>query len=248
MEKRRYVRSNLRMSAAFRERGKGSFPATLINVTPDGGCIETTAETIEGVEGWLQLPTLSNWLSSIKWRQDSRYGLSFATPFHATVVTMILNRAHGVVPASVGGSTAEVRDIRMTGASRAEQILGGLAVPLYSPVVTQKKPLLGDSAGGWKSLVSRQVSRTSNHRREERYPDVVNEAALHIRGEHSAVAVLNISETGTMVQSPMRPKIGEMVAIEFAGFDQIPGTVAWLKDGRFGVDFGSPSVDLFDLN
>ena len=120
------------MQADYRPRGGVKFATALVDLTPDGACIDTGFLLRERSDGWLQLPTLADWHAQVVWRRGSKFGLEFAKPFHHAVMTMILRRA-GVVDPSAGArpgndNGSHARPARKR-PSRREQILAGIAVP-----------------------------------------------------------------------------------------------------------------------
>lgn len=93
-------------------------------------------------------------------------------------------------------------------------------------------------------LIPRTERRTSNQRREERYRGIVDRATLVFRGKTLLAKVVNISESGLMIEATIEPRIGEEIAVEFDGFEPLTGTVRWVRDGRFGLDLGEGAISL----
>lgn len=93
-------------------------------------------------------------------------------------------------------------------------------------------------------LIPRVERRTTNQRREDRYRGVVERATLVFRRKKSLVKVVNISESGVMVETNIEPRIGERIGIEFEGFEPLVGIVCWVRDGRLGLDVGDGSIAL----
>ncbi len=100
---------------------------------------------------------------------------------------------------------------------------------------------LGSLAG---ILIPREERRTTNQRREDRYRGVVERATLIFRRKKLLVKVVNISESGVMVESEVEPRIGETLGVEFEGFEPLKGQVCWVREGRIGLDVGPGAISL----
>ena len=75
-------------------------------------------------------------------------------------------------------------------------------------------------------------------RAEPRYEDVVERAVITFRGRDYAVAVLNISSRGTMIESDLTPRLGESLVIRFENCSRMNGFVRWMRGGQLGIRFG----------
>lgn len=93
-------------------------------------------------------------------------------------------------------------------------------------------------------LIPRVERRTTNQRREDRFRGIVDRATLLFRRKKVLVKVVNISESGLMVEATIEPKIGEKVSIEFDGFEPLAGVIRWVRDGRIGLDVGEGAIAL----
>jgi hypothetical protein len=125
-------------------------------------------------------------------------------------------------------------------------ILSGEGVKSYSPV-TAKEPCRRDTPVGGSLTairINRQERRATHQRREDRFRDVVEDAILVFRRKKLPVKVLNISSSGTMVETDLIPRIGEKIGVEFEGFERIEGIVRWIRDGRIGLDLGDEAIHL----
>ncbi len=94
---------------------------------------------------------------------------------------------------------------------------------------------MGKLFGFFKSAPER---RARNHRRDVRYAGAVERAVVLMAGTRASVRVLNISERGAQIKSPLQPDIGESVVVEFDGFAPMRGVVRWVKGGRIGIALG----------
>jgi hypothetical protein len=95
-----------------------------------------------------------------------------------------------------------------------------------------------------KVLIPRVERRTTNQRREDRYRGIVERATIVFRRKKVLVKVVNMSESGMMVEAPIEPRIGEQVRVEFEGFEPLTGTVCWARAGRLGLDLGDGAISL----
>jgi hypothetical protein len=74
--------------------------------------------------------------------------------------------------------------------------------------------------------------------RSESRRDGVDAATLLFRGHRFEAQVLNISSRGTMVECPIRPRLGETIIVQFDKCTPIHAFVRWMKDGQLGLRFG----------
>ena len=123
-------------------------------------------------------------------------------------------------------------------------ILSGDVKP--SGPVTRKEGCRRQGPGG--SLVgieiAREERRKTNQRREDRFHGAVERATLTFRRKKSLVRVINISGGGVMVESGIKPRIGEKVGLQFDGFDRLEAVVCWVRQGRIGLDVGEDAIDI----
>ena len=90
-----------------------------------------------------------------------------------------------------------------------------------------------DQAGASKPVPS-VIEKRSEPRRE----GLVDFATLVFRSEEFRVPVVNISSRGTMIESPIVPRLGESVMIRFDGCSPLYAFVRWNREGRLGLNFG----------
>jgi hypothetical protein len=116
---------------------------------------------------------------------------------------------------------------------------------LNSPV-TRKENCRRQSIEGSLAaiLIPRVERRTTNQRREDRYRGIVERATLVFRRKKVLVKVVNISESGVMVEGALVPRIGERMKIEFEGFETLESVVRWVREGRIGLDVGDGAISL----
>ena len=95
-----------------------------------------------------------------------------------------------------------------------------------------------------KILIPRVERRTTNQRREDRYRGIVERATLVFRRKKLLVKVVNVSESGLMVEAGIEPRIGERMQVEFDGFEPLHAKVCWVREGRIGLDVGDGAISL----
>ena len=95
---------------------------------------------------------------------------------------------------------------------------------------------------GFGALIARAQPRLAEQRCEERHEGVVDGATLYFRGGEHEVAVINISSRGSMIESDLRPRLGESVVVRFHGCSPMHAFVRWTRDGRIGLNFGGEIV------
>jgi hypothetical protein len=108
-----------------------------------------------------------------------------------------------------------------------------------SPIARKGSKSREESLAGSLTGISipRSESRTSNHRSEDRRPNLVDAATLTLRRRKLDVEVVNVSSKGAMIRSDEEAFIGEFVDIRFADCNRIQATVRWVKDGKIGLEF-----------
>jgi len=118
----------------------------------------------------------------------------------------------------------------------------------YSPLSTKEGCRRQGSDRREASLsglaIGRTGRRTTNQRTRERHREIVERLTILFRGKRTLVKVVNISDSGLMIESAIEPHIGEAMRIEFDGSDPIGGRVCWVKQGRIGIDVGEGTIVL----
>lgn len=125
-------------------------------------------------------------------------------------------------------------------------ILSGEGMHSASPLIRKKAKSSGNAGGHPEEGVpaslmvvpiQRFESRSSNHRSEDRQPNVVESAILTAREALHDVRIANVSPSGAMVTTGIELFIGEAVEITFPDCDRLRASVRWVKDGKAGVEF-----------
>jgi PilZ domain len=125
-------------------------------------------------------------------------------------------------------------------------ILSGEGPVEATPLSGKEKCRRGNSGG--LSLIDiaipRGERRVTDQRREDRFHGVVERATIVFRRKKSLVRVVNVSESGVMIETAIMPRIGEKIAVVFDGCERAEGVVRWVKQGRVGLDVGEGAIDL----
>ena len=98
-------------------------------------------------------------------------------------------------------------------------------------------------ASNWNldgSMIPRAAQRTIDERREPRHLAVSGTAMLEFRGRRHVVRLVNVSQSGAMINFPQTPNIGERLPIQLIDRGLVTAQVIWVKDGRIGVSFAAP--------
>lgn len=125
-------------------------------------------------------------------------------------------------------------------------IANGEVRPAATPVANKELCRRQDGFGGSLMQISipREERRVTNQRREDRFRGIVDRATIVFRRSKTVARVVNVSESGVMLETEILPRIGESVGVEFEGFERLDGVVRWVKQGRIGLDVGDGSIDL----
>ena len=107
----------------------------------------------------------------------------------------------------------------------------------------QRRRQKDDGATLAKVAIPRGQGRRANQRLEDRFKGVVKRAAIIFRRRKLLVPVVNISGGGVMIESGIMPRIGEVIGLEFEGFDRVEAVVRWVKKGRIGLDVGEGTIN-----
>ena len=93
-------------------------------------------------------------------------------------------------------------------------------------------------------MIPRQAKRSIDERAELRHGAVSSTAVLEFRQRKHVVRLVNISGSGAMVIFPHAPNIGERLLLQLLDRGVVSAQVRWVKDGRIGLSFTSPSVSM----
>lgn len=120
----------------------------------------------------------------------------------------------------------------------------GEVAQIMSPIAQEKCRRAKLESSLASILIPRVERRTTNQRREDRYRGIVERATLLFRRKKVLVKVVNVSESGLMVEASIEPRIGERMSVEFDGFEPLQGIVRWVREGRIGLDVGDGAISL----
>jgi len=85
--------------------------------------------------------------------------------------------------------------------------------------------------------VSREESRSQNHREDDRHRLDHETATARFDGEVHPVDLINLSGGGAMIRANFAPRLWERVDLIFAEVAEIECAVRWLRDDRVGLEF-----------
>ena len=124
-------------------------------------------------------------------------------------------------------------------------VQNGEVAQVMSPVADKEKCRRSKIEGSLANiLIPRVERRTTNQRREDRYRGIVDRATVMFRRKKVLVKVVNVSESGLMVEASIEPRIGEQLTLEFDGFEPLRAVVRWVRDGRLGLNVGEGAISL----
>jgi hypothetical protein len=90
-------------------------------------------------------------------------------------------------------------------------------------------------------MIPRHERRSIDERNEPRHAALSNTGVLDFRGRKHVVQLINVSKSGAMVIFPHTPNIGERPPLQLLDHGFVWAQVRWVKDGRIGMSFTSPS-------
>jgi hypothetical protein len=90
------------------------------------------------------------------------------------------------------------------------------------------------------AMIPRTQPRVADQRCEPRHEDLTDRAILSFRGQDHLVPVLNISQSGVMIEIGLSPNIGESVTVQLEHGIRVPAFVRWVREGRIGLNFRQP--------
>lgn len=104
------------------------------------------------------------------------------------------------------------------------------------PLVAKKKrSVTGD---GLDSVpVPREVTRTVDHRDDDRHRLTAETAVVFFRGKLLPVELINLSGGGAMVRGDFAPKLWEQVQLNLGDHGMVECAVRWIRAERFGLEF-----------
>lgn len=124
-------------------------------------------------------------------------------------------------------------------------ILTGDVGTLQNPIARKERCRREPSTGSLIAVsIPRVERRTTNQRREDRFPGVVERATIIFRRKKTLVRVVNVSRGGMMIECNILPMIGEEIAFEFDNGERVAATVRWVREGRVGLDAGEDAIEL----
>lgn len=89
-ERRRTPRLAISLQASVRERGRGAFSVTMLDLSTNGCRIELMSDLEPGSWIWFKLPGLEARYSRVAWCRGCFAGIEFETPLHDAVVDCLV--------------------------------------------------------------------------------------------------------------------------------------------------------------
>lgn len=94
--------------------------------------------------------------------------------------------------------------------------------------------------------LSTEMPRPSERRSDERLLALLPVARMVGEDSQTLARVRNVSAAGLMLETGASPAVGIRVRIEFNSHQQLPGEIAWIREGTCGVKFDR-DIDLREL-
>lgn len=85
--------------------------------------------------------------------------------------------------------------------------------------------------------VSRDATRTTDHREQDRHRLAAETAAILFRKKLLAVDLINLSGGGAMVRGKFAPRLWERVDLMLGESASLECAVLWIRDDRIGLEF-----------
>ncbi|MEM6266796.1 MAG: PilZ domain-containing protein [Pseudomonadota bacterium] len=236
-ERRTAKREHCRLSVSMRERGRSVDLADVIEIS-EAGCAIDGSPILGGfhVPVFLSFSGISSFRARFVWTNGQRTGLEFDTPIHEAVLERVLR--HEEAPETFVASKDAVAD--GVSSSRREQIKLGYA---EQPLLKRKKRL-GDRE--LSSLIARKTERSTEHRRETRYPIEYATAPDTIEVDGEELDLRDISSSGLGISLVLDREIGAPLMLTFADCDPIEGRVIWRNGERTGIALQPGAISLND--
>ena len=116
---------------------------------------------------------------------------------------------------------------------RAEIIRG----EAKKPILKEKRPKKADPKGLSDIAITRQETRRSNNRDQDRFRLSGAVSQVTYNGTDFDAEIINLSGGGAMVAADLLPNIGERLQLRLGDEGSIECAVRWIKGGRLGLEF-----------
>ncbi len=94
---------------------------------------------------------------------------------------------------------------------------------------------------GWLGRLTLRLQWLIDPRRERRRTaNPSQKAMMSLRGRDHAVAVLDLSQSGAMIDFGGHAYEGDPVTIQLLDHGIVAGQLRWIRDGRAGISFNRP--------
>lgn len=242
-EEQRFLRrSRVLISCSFRERSRSAVDARISDLSERGCRLESPLTPMPGSHIWVRLPGLESQGALVIWSSGTNVGIEFESPLHPAVARRFTGEDSAVCQAAAPLASAPGLALRSgddTLLSRREQIMRGAAND-HSPLTRRKKP----KNGGIMAAISRQVLRTVDHRKADRFKDFTSSGEVNLTIADRPARPLDISSSGLRAAIDFDADIGATMPVVIEGFDPIPGRVVWVRGGEAGFVLPDDSFDL----
>lgn len=243
-EEQRFLRrSRVLVACSFRERSRSAVDARISDLNERGCRLESPLMPMPGSHIWVRLPGLESQGALVVWSSGSNVGIEFEQALHPAVARRFTGEDSAIYQQSMplaGAPGLAVRGLDDPLLSRREQIMMGAAANDHSPLTRRKKP----KNGGIMAAISRQVLRTVDHRKTDRFTDFTSTGEVNLTIADRPARPLDISSNGLRAGIDFDVNIGTTMPLVIEGFDPIPGRVVWVRGGEAGFVLPEDSFDL----
>lgn len=240
VEQRRVRRQSAPLDISVRERSRSAAPARMVDFNANGCRIAGNSLLLAGNHLWVKIPGLESLGTTIAWCDGDQAGVVFEHPLHHSVAERYFPQPSAPLAIVTSPDHPLPRPANDELLSRRETIMQGIVAADTSPLKTKKQ-----SAGGRiADMIVRRVPRESDQRREERFADAISTAPMVLKLDGRDAGIDNVSCSGLKVQAELDDDIGSRIAVEFAGFPPMAGTLIWRSDRAAGISLPRDSIAL----
>ena len=115
-------------------------------------------------------------------------------------------------------------------------MLSGKTVPSAS-LLSEKNPSRAPGDGLNAVPVPREVTRTVDHRGEDRHRLTGEQAVVLFKQRLHPVTLINLSGGGAMIEGDFKPRLWDQVELNLGEHGSIDCAVRWIRNGRYGLEF-----------
>lgn len=241
VERRTMRRAACALDVTVRQRGRFAVAAATADLTPYGARLSGAGPFEPDTEMWLRMPGIESQTVRVVWSEGGTTGIAFTQPLHTAVFARFLP-ADGRMMLVSEPAVAVTMPADIALLPRREQIVRGFGAMQEGPQRHAKKPIGGGLAG----VIRRSVTRTAEHRAEERYTDTLRTGPMRLTVDDASAQVRNVSASGLKVAATLKADVGTRVAVAFDGFDAMSARVVWRRGEEIGLSLPPESLELGD--